>query len=120
MILKKIEEFVPEDILDFCVERYQPSHADQLNDHLNEKRRFLEDFIKYVILNTVYSEYSQHYVVFQNEEERATNLEKLFEESKIHKIFGKDNPITLIAELRQYCEVYTIFEFIKNIRYQIS
>ncbi len=113
-IAKGLEEFVPIDILDFCVERYQPSYADQLNDYLNEKRRFLEDFIKYVVINTVYVEYSQHYLVFQNEEDRAANLNKLFEESKIHKLFNKENPIELINELRQHCEVCTTFELIKK------
>ncbi len=118
ILLKQLEEFVPIDILDFCVERYQPSHANQLNDHLNEKRRFLEDFIKYIVINTVYIEYSQHYLVFQNEEERGVNLNKLFEESKIHKLFNQDNPSELITELRQYCEVCTTFELIE--KYSVS
>lgn len=113
-LLKGLEKFVPIDILDFCVERYQPSHAEQLNDYLYEKRRFLEDFIQYVVMNTVSVEYSQHYLVFQNEEDRAANLNKLFEESKIHKLFNEENPSKLINELRQYCEVCTTFELLKK------
>lgn len=94
LILKRLETFVPEDILDFCSERFQPYKiikyaGEGVRRFLHEEQKFLEDFIKYIIYNTVRSEYHQYYHSFKEQDNQSLNVEKLFLDTKIFKIYNE-------------------------------
>ncbi|MBY0543945.1 MAG: hypothetical protein K2Q14_00170 [Gammaproteobacteria bacterium] len=100
--------------LAFCRESYQLDEGLAVIRHSQEKRRFLNDFLSYVLDKFVWFEYHQHYAV--NRERRAMHddLDKLIDASKITDIFEIESVQCLKQQLQQYCQLFNMDNFLQH------